>query len=76
MPIRQYLDNRTFFGPEAIRAMSEALERACSALQVNGNTPDREVIAARIINLARTGVTDAKELSDRVIGQTAPAQTT
>jgi hypothetical protein len=70
MPIRRYLEDNAAFGPEAITAMSEALERACAALHINGQLRDREVIAARIIDLARTGILDAKVLSDRVVGET------
>jgi hypothetical protein len=66
MPIRQYLEDQSAFDPDAIKAMSDALERACHALNVNGHLRDREVIAARIIDLAQNGVTDAKALSRRV----------
>ena len=67
MPIRRYLDDNVAFDPDAITAMSEALERTCAALDVNGQLRDREVIAARIIDLARNGVIDAKALSARVL---------
>jgi len=70
MPIRRYLDYNTVFEPDTITAMSEALERACAALHVNGQAHDREIIAERIIALARRGVTDAKVLGDRVIAET------
>jgi hypothetical protein len=70
MPIRRYLEDHSAFDPDAITAMSEALERACAALHVNGQLRDREVIAARIIDLARNGVLDAKALSERVIAET------
>jgi hypothetical protein len=70
MPIRQYLEGQAAFDPDDINAMSEALERACHALNVNGHLRDRQVIAARIIELARNGVTDAEALSERVVGET------
>ena len=70
MPIRQYLENQSAFDPDAIKAMSDALERACHALNVNGHLRHREVIAARIIALARNRVFDAKGLSDRVVAET------
>jgi hypothetical protein len=69
MPIRQYLDERAVFGPHALKAMSDALERACTVLYINGQ---REIIATRIIDLARSGVIDAKELSERVIAEANP----
>jgi hypothetical protein len=70
MPIRQYLeDQSSAFDPDAIKVMSDALERACRALNVNGHRRNREVIAARIIDLAQNGITDAKALSDRVVAE-------
>lgn len=75
MPIRRYLEENSAFDPDAIKAMSEALERACAALHVNGQLRDREVIAARIIDLARNGVIDSEALSDRVIAETKALQT-
>jgi len=70
MPIRSYLDDRSAFEPEAIEAMSKALEETCKALHINGQAQDRETIAARIIDLARNGVIDAKALSNRVVAET------
>jgi hypothetical protein len=70
MPIRRHLDDNAAFDPDAIKAMSEALEQACAALRVNGQIQARQVIAARIIDLARNGILDAKALSDRVIAET------
>jgi hypothetical protein len=75
MPIRKYLEDHAAFEPDAIKAMSDALERACHALNINGHLRDREIIAARIIDLARHGVIDAKALSDRVIAETRALQT-
>jgi hypothetical protein len=74
MPIRKHLKDNSAFDPDAIKAMSEALERACAALHINGQLRDREVIAARIIDLARNGVIDAEALSDRVIAETNALQ--
>ena len=74
MPIRRYLEDPAAFGPEAIEAMSKALEEACQALQIDGQVKDREVIATRIIDLARNGVADAKALSERVIKETRALQ--
>jgi hypothetical protein len=50
--------------------MSRALDEACKALNVNGDARHRETIATRIIDLARSGVFDAKALSARVIAET------
>ena len=70
MPIRQYVEDGVVFEPEAIEAMSNALEVTCKALHINGHIHDREVVATRIIDLARNGVVDAKALSERVISET------
>ncbi|MGB9364594.1 MAG: hypothetical protein WCE79_01135 [Xanthobacteraceae bacterium] len=68
MPIRNYLDGHAAFEPAAIRAMSDAFEQACIALNIpSGDAQGREVIAMRIIDLARTGVIDAKALRNRVL---------
>jgi hypothetical protein len=72
MPIRQYLDEQGVFGPQALKAMSDALEQACTALYINGDARQREIIATRIIDLARSGVIDAKTLSERVIAEENP----
>jgi hypothetical protein len=69
MPIRRYLDDNVAFDPDAIEAMSKALEDACKALHINGQLYDREVIATRIIDLARNGVIDATALSERVVAE-------
>jgi hypothetical protein len=51
------------FGPEAIAAMSEALEAACNELGDTGQ-PDvvREIMAGRIIGAARLGERDSARL--------------
>ena len=69
MPIRSYLDDHSAFEPEAIEAMSTALEETSIALQVEGQTKDREIIAARIIELARNGIINSTALRDRVVGE-------
>jgi predicted HD phosphohydrolase len=54
------------FTPQAISAMSHALQGVCETLQIR--TPeDRSVIATRILDLARTGVIDGEALRDRVL---------
>ena len=69
MPIRIFLEDNCAFEPEAITAMSDALEATCKALHINGQLHDRQVIAARIIDLARNGVIDADALSRRVLAE-------
>ena len=71
MPIRKHLTDKTAFGPAAaIEAMSQAFEEACIALQVfAGDEKGREIIATRIIDLARNGLIDPTALRDRVIAE-------
>ena len=71
MPIREHLTDKTAFGPAAIEAMSKAFEEAsCIALQVfAGDEKGREIIATRIIDLARNGLIDPAALRDRVIAE-------
>ena len=69
MLIRHYLEDHASFEPEAIEIMSDALEEACKALHINGEIKDREAVAVRIIDLARSGVIDAKALSRRVVAE-------
>ena len=70
MPIRKHLTDKTAFGPAAIEAMCKAFEEACIALQVYaGDEKGREIIATRIIDLARGGLIDPTALRDRVIAE-------
>jgi hypothetical protein len=55
------------FDPDALRAMSTALEEVCRKLQVNGDRRAREAMAIRIIQLARRGERDPERLSDRLL---------
>jgi hypothetical protein len=53
-----------------VRTTSKAFEEACSALQVYaGDEKGREIIATRIIDLARSGLIDPTALRDRVISE-------
>ena len=53
----------TAFDPETVKALCDAYDRACASLQDNGR-PDivNEVIAERIITLAKQGERDPDEL--------------
>jgi hypothetical protein len=55
------------FGPEALRAMSTALEEVCRVLKLDHDQGAREVMAVRIIELARRGERDPERLRDRVL---------
>jgi hypothetical protein len=55
------------FEPADIAAMSTALDDVCKALNVNGDVLAREVIAIRIIELARRGERSPAKLRDRLL---------
>lgn len=57
------------FDPETVAAMATALDQVCAALRINGDATAREVIATRIIELARRGESDAEKLRDRVLSE-------
>ena len=61
------INDRHAFDPETIAAMATALEQVCDALKINGDATAREVIAIRIIELARRGENDAEKLQDRLL---------
>jgi hypothetical protein len=68
MPTQPHLNNGAAFDADATNAMGSAFEDACSALQVPAyDIRGRLAIAARIVDLARAGVTDAGTLRNRVV---------
>ena len=66
MPIRSFLQPGAF-EPEAIAAMSEALEAALKKLQDTGQTVVPEVIASRIIAAAKLGERDPVRLREAAL---------
>ena len=69
MAIRVYLSDPAAFDQNAINAMSDALVRACRELCIGSETKDREIIAERIIALARSGIVDADALAARIVAE-------
>jgi hypothetical protein len=57
------------FDPETTAAMATALEQVCETLRINGDATARQVIADRIIELARRGEHDATKLRDRILDE-------
>jgi hypothetical protein len=55
------------FDPKDIVAMSMALDDICKELNLRDNGSAREVIAVRIIDLAKTGERSSTRLRDRVL---------
>jgi hypothetical protein len=55
------------FGPEVTNALAAAVDEICRTLNINGDAHAREVIATRVIDLARRGERDPIRLRDRVL---------
>lgn len=68
MTMHPYLPGTDTFDPEAILAMSIAFELACVDLRVSeGDAGRREIVAKRVINLARQGLICPAALHHRVV---------
>jgi hypothetical protein len=66
--ILPFVKGQSVFDPEALHAMSAALDQACQALKLPETAArERETVAARIVELARRGERDAKQLCERVL---------
>jgi hypothetical protein len=55
------------FDPKDIEAMSMALEEVCKVLRLREDNAARQVMAVRIIELAKTGERSPTRLRDRVL---------
>jgi len=63
-----FVSDQSAFDPQDIEAMSAALESVCAVLKVPaGAEQARQVVAVRIVELARRGERDMGRLRDRVI---------
>jgi hypothetical protein len=62
------------FEPHDIKAMSMALDDVCAALKLRDDSSAKEVIAARIIDLARRGERSPTRLRDRVLREAGLAE--
>lgn len=67
--IVEFIAGDLAFDPPAIEAMATALDAVCEALRINGNASARELIAIRIIDLARRGERSAAALRDVVLAE-------
>ena len=73
MTIIPYLEGRAF-GPQDIQAMSTALEDVCKILNLADEAKsDRELLAKKIIALARQGECNAALLRDSMLREIAYA---
>jgi hypothetical protein len=67
MPIRRYVEEGVFT-PQALSAMSTALEATMEILGLDGDEAKRGAVARFIIRLAREdGILDATELRDKAV---------
>jgi hypothetical protein len=67
MPIRRYVEEGVFT-PQALSAMSTALEAAMEILGLGGDEAKRGAVARFIIRLAcEDGILDAAELRDKAV---------
>ena len=67
MPIRPFLAGQAF-EPEAINAMSLALERTCSTLSLRlVDDPATRLVAEKIIEFAQGGIRDPEILSSMAL---------
>lgn len=62
--ITNYIQRTAAFGPDAVSAMGDAYERALKTFPTPPPQNVREVIATRIIQLAKTGERDPEKLCD------------
>lgn len=75
MPIRAYLAaDSGAFDPIDVQCMSIALEDVCKALKLPPQAlAAKQIIAERIIELARKGVRDPGKLSEKVLREAGEA---
>jgi hypothetical protein len=65
-----FLRDDAGFNPEATRTMSSAFDEVCKALRIlDTDAAAREIVAMRVIDVARSGEYDARELSRRVLAE-------
>jgi hypothetical protein len=58
------------FDPQDVDAMSAALDAVCKFLSIRENTTARELLALRIIDIARRGERSAAALEQRLLSET------
>jgi hypothetical protein len=68
MPIRRYVEKGVVFTPQALSAMSKALEATTEILGIEGDEAKRQAVARFIVRLAREDDSlDAAELRDKAV---------
>ena len=72
--LTHYIEDSAAFDPETVMAMSRAFSETCNALKIfAGDEHGRAVIATRIIDLARAGMTNPDALRDRLLREARTA---
>jgi len=67
-------DREQVFDPDDITAMSMALDDVCDTLKLKDDSAARQVIAGRIIDLAKAGERNPTRLRDRVLREAGMAR--
>ncbi len=69
MPIRKLLE-RTAFPPEEVERIAAAYDDALRKLGlVDRNDPITEIVAKKVVQIARAGTTDRAEICRRVVSE-------
>jgi hypothetical protein len=72
--MRSCFEDAGTFDPDDVDAMARAFSETCIVLKIfAGDAHGREVIATRIIELARAGLTDPAALRDRIVTEARTA---
>ena len=67
MPINRLLKD-TAFGPDEIKVLNRAYDSALRALYlIDRNDPITEIVARKVIDLARSGMTDPVQIADTAV---------
>ena len=68
MPIGRFVEDGVVFSPEALSAMSKALEETSRILGIEGDESQRQIVARFLIQLSQEDDSlDAKALQDRAV---------
>jgi hypothetical protein len=74
--ILPFLRDQSVFEPETTQAMASAFDEVCRALKLTESaTNEREIVASKIIDLARRGERSSLALAERVMRDIGVAAT-
>ena len=73
VPIYRFLKDSEF-GPEDIKAIAAAYERACEELKLTGDQePMKQLVAKRVLAIVQTGEREPHWIADRVVRELSGA---